>query len=176
MANVTALFVSETWLKERTPINAHVDIATIAPFVPQAQDLLTQPILGTDLYVRLMTGIVNSDLSASEVTLLEMIRPMLAYQTLYSAIPFVFVAVRNAGLVKTKTDNTENVGMPEMNLLRNEAENVAEFYQKRLQEYLCTNSALFPQYASATKMTARHDEPYSGGFYFEDGCGNCDLR
>lgn len=173
---VTALFVSENWLKTNTPINQNVEVSTISPFISQAQDLHVQPIIGTALYNRLMTGIINSDLNASENALLVLIRPSLAYWTLATALPFISAQVRNAGVVKVKSENTENASQSEVNNLVSAAQNVAQFYMQRVINYLCDNSSSFPEYSNANDMQANSGSQYTGGFIFPDdgdciGCG-----
>lgn len=175
---ITALFVSETWLKANTPINQNVEITTIVPFIGQAQDLRCQPVIGTALYERLMAGIVANNLTAAETTLLNLIRPALAYWTLAVALPFISVQVRNGGTVKVKSDNTEPASASEVAGLVTVALNTAEFYTERIIRYLCDNSSSFPEYSTSTDMTPNGSSPYNGGFIFpndggDSGCSSC---
>jgi len=106
---VTAFFISENWLKTKTPLNQHCDIALIVPWIGVAQDLACQRVLGTALYTRLMAGIVANDLNTNETALIELVRPALAYYTVAYALPFVHAQIRNAGVVKTKNETIESV-------------------------------------------------------------------
>lgn len=178
MAEITALFCSETFIKTRTPINASVAVELIVPFLSTAQDLVIQPLVGTSLYVRLMAGIVASNLTAEESALLDMLRPALAYATLAMALPFVSTQVRNGGVVKTKSDQTEPASKAEVDALRAAAENIGEFYQQRAVRYLCANGSSFPLYSSSSDIVADGSVPYSGGFFFgskECSCGEFDT-
>ena len=112
---ITAYLIDETWLKNFTPLNTNLDIKLVVPFIRTAQDLWIQPRIGSAQYARLMQGIVNSDLTSEESLLLEMLRPAVAYYTVYEAIPFIYAQIRNAGVVKTTNANIENVSLDEMN-------------------------------------------------------------
>lgn len=171
---VTAYFVSEAWIKDNTPINQNVEISMIAPFIGAAQDVKIQPSIGTALYNRLMTGIVNNNLTGNEITLLQLIRPSLAYWTLATALPFVANQVRNAGVVKVKSENTESSTKAEVDGLVAAAQNMAQFYMERVLRYLCDNGSSFPEYSSSDDMAPNSQSPYTGGFLFpNDGEGDC---
>lgn len=172
---VTALFCSENWIKTRTPINANVDVSLIVPFLVSAQDLWIQPIVGTALYDRLMAGIVASNLTADETALLDLLRPALAYFTLSTALPFVATQVRNGGVVKTKSDQTEPASKAEVDALKAAAQNMAEFYAERATRYLCANASAFPLYSSSDDMQASGTTNYNAGFYFPDSSCGCDI-
>ncbi len=170
---ITAYLVDETWLKSYTPINANLDIKLIVPFIRTAQDLWIQPRISSAQYTRLMEGIVNNDLTSDETLLLEMLRPAVAYYTVYEAIPFIYTQIRNAGVVRAVNPNTENASMSEMKMLRTELENKGEFYMKRVLAFLCENSSLYPLVSNGEDMTSHKNTPYTGGFYFGGDCG-CD--
>lgn len=172
---VTAYFIDESWLKEKTPINDNVDVKVIVPFLDVAQDLHLQPLLGSALYNRLMSGVVNSNLNANETALIRLLQPALAYYTVCVAIPFVATQIRAAGIVKTRSETIEAASKSEVDALRTASENMADFYGERVTRYLCVNSGLFPEYTTSTDMVPNNSTPYNGGFYFgDDGCG-CDL-
>lgn len=169
-----AYFVDETWLKEKTPINATVDTEELVPFIGSAQDLWIQPILGTKLYNRLMDGIVAGDLTAAETTLLKIIRPVLAYYTVYVAIPYLGVQIRRAGIVRQKNENVDPANVQEMNILRNEAKNTAEFYAQRLTDWLCDNQSSFSAYMNnSVPIFPDRTNKFNGGFYY-DGMDDVD--
>lgn len=170
---VTAYFCSETWMRTRTPLNANVDVALIVPFLGTAQELHIQPVLGTALYERLMAGVTAGNLTPEETTLIEMVRPALAYYTLAVALPFVSTQIRNAGVVKTKSDTIEPATKAEVDALKAATENMADFYVQRVLKYLCANSSSFPLYSTSDDMVPSTTTNYSGGFYFGGGCA-CD--
>ena len=172
---VTAYFCSETWMRNRTPLNANVDVALIVPFLGVAQELHIQPILGTALYERLMAGVTAGNLTPDETSLVELVRPALAYYTLSVAIPFVATQIRNSGIVKTKSDTVETASKAEVDALSVATANMADFYAQRVTKYLCSNSSSFPLYSTSDDMVPERSTNYSGGFYFPDDSCHCDL-
>ena len=43
-------FVTENYLKTKTPITANIDVNAITPFISTQSDMRVQPILGTYFY------------------------------------------------------------------------------------------------------------------------------
>ena len=174
---ISALFVDESWIKANTPINGQVDIRTIVPFIQVAQDLNIQSILGTKLYQRLMAGIVATDLSANEITLLNIIRPSLSYFTLAQAIPFIAIEIRGSGVIRALNDKIQPATMSEINIAINSAMNIAEFYAERISNWLCSNSNLYPQYNTETgPIRPDRGSQFNGGFYYsDDDCSDCSI-
>ena len=171
---ITAYLIDESWLKTFTPLNANLDIKLVVPFIRTAQDLWIQPRIGSAQYSRLMQGIVANDLTADESLLIEMLRPATAYYTVYEALPFIYIQLRNAGVVKVVNPNIENSTLPEMKMLRNELQNKGEFYLTRTLAYLCEESTKYPLVNSNAKdMTRSRNTPYTGGFYFGSDCNGC---
>lgn len=171
--NVIAYFTSEQFLKEKTALNDQFDIRRIVPFLGNAQEMWIQPILGTALYTRLQEGILANNLTTDEVNLLTVIRPVHSYYTVFAALPFIAVELRNAGLVQTANPNVTQASSVYFKELLNQTKNTAEFYGQRLIQYLCDNRALFPLYTSTTGLPASRATTFNGGFYYDNpGCGN----
>lgn len=154
MANY-AFFISETYLKNNSPLGANVDIKEIYPFAKTAEDINIQEAIGTALFDRLIEGLTASpnDITANETILLKKIRSAMVWWTCYEAMPFLWVKLRNIGLVKQSGDNLETLSDAELEKLENRIKNKATFYTNRLKDYLCENSNLFSEY--------------------NDGCWNC---
>ena len=166
MFEVTAQFIDESFLTSRTPINANIDIKLIAPFILTAQDQRIQPILGTALYVRLMDGIANSNLTPNEEKLIRICQPALAYWTLHTAIPFIGIEIRGAGVVRPTNEKIQPATVTEMGLLQNESKNIAEFYSQRIQDWLCQNPTMYPEYTVAQTSIKPIKPTFDGGIYY----------
>lgn len=150
-----AYFVSERYLKNNSPIGDNMDIKEIYPYVKTAQDVYIQEALGTALYERLISGVSGSpsDLNSNEKILIKICRSALVYWTCYDALPFIWVKLRNIGLVKQSGENLETLSVDEMRVIEQKLKEKAVFYMNRLKDYLCENSNLFDEY--------------------NDGCWNC---
>lgn len=126
----------------------NVDMKDIYPYAKSAEDMYIQEAIGTPLYDRLIAGLTASpqDITANETALLRIIRSAMVYWTCYDALPYMWIKLRNIGLVKQSGDNLETVSEQEMAVVRKELKNKADFYMKRLQDYLCENRELFSEY------------------------------
>ena len=144
MAN--AFFISEQYLKDNSPLTSNIDVKEIYPFINNAQDIYIQDRLGSKLYNRLKDGIINANLNNDEKTLLDLIRPTLAYYISYEAFPFLAIKIRNKGVIETADDKVTNADRADRRDLRQELRNKAEYYMKRVEQYMCQFGKLYPEY------------------------------
>ncbi len=166
-------FISETYIKENTPLSQNIDVKDILPHIQPAQDLHIQDILGSNFYNYLWTAYSGQTLTANEETLVTKIKPALAYRAAEMALPFIQYQVKNKGIQTQFGDNSVGVGMSELSYLRNELKNRAEFYSVRVVEYLKENSSLFSGYTTnnTTDIDPDKSSPYNCGIVFYKGSG-----
>jgi hypothetical protein len=163
------LFISEAKLKVSTAINLNVDVELLLPYVRQAQKLYVETKLGTDLNNKLKdlitTGTVGSVGNEAYKTLLDdYIGDMLPNWALYNCIPFLRFKVEN-GNIYSKTSETGNaLSTEEAQHLREEVRNTAEYYTERMIDYICNNTASFPEYStnSGADVTPDRNAFYNG--------------
>lgn len=168
-----ALFIDEKYLREFSPLSANIDVATIFPYARSIQDMILQDTLGTSLYDTLQAHIVAGTVTANETILLNYCRSALAWLTVETAIPFVWMQIRNIGVQQSTTDNGTSADLANMKYLRNECAEKSEFYMKRLKEYLCNNGNLFPDYTSPDSegMQPNTETSYDSGLYLGNSNG-----
>jgi hypothetical protein len=149
-----AFFISETYLKDNSPLPANIDVAEIYPFAKTAEDIYIQDAIGTKLYEDLITKINSDSTLASypdELTLVRKLRDALLWYTIYDALPFIATKIRNIGLVQQAGENLTNADKGNEWALRKECKEKADFYLERVQRYLCSYHSLFPLYRTNTK-------------------------
>lgn len=144
----SAFFITERYLKNNSPLGDNIDVKEIYPYAKTCEDIYIQELIGTCLYDRLVESLnaSPSDYNSDEETLMKMIRTALVWLICFEATPFIWMKLRPIGLVKQAGENMESVSMAEMNMIRKEQKNKADFYLKRIQDYLCCNGSLFPEY------------------------------
>jgi hypothetical protein len=165
MSNI--LLISETYLKENSPINANVDPKDILPHIDRSQDLWTQELLGTNFYNYILNSYSAQTLNNYEVELVSRIKIALVYRTCEMALPFINYNIKNKGIQSQFGDYSNQVGVEEMRILRWELRNKAEFYDERVKSYLKENSKQFPQYITNNNTDIKPDN-YTSSF-------DCDL-
>ena len=184
----TALLVSEQRFKTWTNVDDNVKTEDITPFIIQAQDLYVQSALGTLFYTRLKNGIIAGDLTTDEKSLVtNYVGPMLMQWALYLMLPGLKYKLVDKGVVSGQSEDTTPTTLEELKYLRQSVMDTAEFYTKRLVEFLCDNPNMFTEYTNpgVKGMTPDKSSPYFSGLVIpkylnpryvcncNDGCENC---
>lgn len=143
----TVLLVSEQKLKAFTAIHENVQAADLAPHIESAQDLYLQNVIGYSLLAALKTAILGGSLTADQKLLLdEYISPMLMQYALYQALPFMKYKIVDKGVVSGTSETSSPTTLDELQFLRQNVLDTAEFYQERLRSHLIYNSSTYPEY------------------------------
>jgi hypothetical protein len=141
-------FITESYLKNNTPITRNVDITDVAPYIKPASDMRVQAILGTYFYEYLLTEYNAQNLSNDETTLVEKIQPVVAWRAAEQAVFGLSYQLKNKGIQVQFGDYSQNVGQSEVAFVMAHYEQKANFYENRLINYILENKALFPQFTS----------------------------
>ena len=162
-----ALFIKTADLKKNTIINGSTDVDKFMQYIKIAQEIHIQNYLGTDLYTRLQEGIIAADLNANETILLnDYVQDALIHFAMAEYLPFSAYQVANGGVFKHNSENSVTVDKSEVDFLAQKERNFAEYYAKRLTDYLKFNQSLFPEYTTNTDNDIYPDGSvnYSGGW------------
>jgi len=170
---MSARFFSELWMKDNTAISENVDYQDIVPFIERAQVTLIENRIGKKLYERLCDAINNQDWNADELELIKLLRPAACYYTVYLALPFLQIKIRNKGLVKGTDQFIQTVSRDDMKDLRQEVKEMVGFYMKAVEDWLCLYSSRYPEYSDSDPLNDKNiAQPfdfagfmtYKGGF------------
>jgi hypothetical protein len=148
----TALFISLDELKKNTALSGNIDADKLIPALRAVQQIECEQVLGTDLYNALSAYIIAGDVPEPYLTLKnDYIHNYLIHAAVAYYLPYASYLITNGGVSKwTGGENNSGLSLTELTFLSNKEESVAESYKKRLIDYLCHNSALFPEYSSNT--------------------------
>ena len=163
------LFVSEQYMRDNLPISRNLDNKDLMPNVQMAEELYIQDILGSEFYSYIYSAFTAQTLTPDEVTLVQdYIKPAEAYRGLALALPFLSFQIKNKGSQKQSDDFSTPTDFSELKFLIHNAENRAEFYEKRVVKYLCMNEALFPQYKTNNDgvITPNNKNGWDSGLLF----------
>jgi hypothetical protein len=144
----TTLFITPNDLKQNTILNGNVDTDLFIQFIKIAQQMHIQNYLGTKLYEAITTKIDNSTLTGDYLDLTnEYIQPMLIHFAMVDYLPFANYQIRNGGVFKHRTDNSESTSKEELDILIQKHRTFADFYAKRFVDYMgIFASQKFPEY------------------------------
>ena len=142
-----ALFVKTIEIAEYTALNGNVDVDKFKQFMWIAQELDIQNYLGTDLYDKINDDILAGTLTGNYLTLTnEYIKPMLIHFTMVQYLPWAAYTIANQGVFKHSSENSESVSKNEVDYLIDKELSIANHYAKRFTDYICFESALYPEY------------------------------
>ena len=170
---MSAYMFSENWLKANTAVTQNVDFQDIKPFIIPAQESIIKARVGKKLYERLEQAITNQDWNSDELELIKLIRPAVAYYSVYLALPFLQTKIRNAGIVKNGDQFIQTVSRQEMMDLRSEFSQMSGFYMEKVDEWMCLYSSRYPEYSDPDPLNDKtYAQPYDfGGFMTYKGNG-----
>ena len=143
---MTKIFlISEDYIKTNSGLNDNVWGSYLTPAIREAQDIKLQQILGTPLYKSLIEkvengAIRNDDFKPYKTLLDDYVQIYLMYQTISDLVPIIGVKLTNLGVVISNDEHLTNLSQSERELVQTYYSQRAEFYGKRLQEFLKDNS------------------------------------
>lgn len=151
----TAYFLSEETLKSKTVVSENLDTKILNQTIWLVQEERIQQAIGTDLYNRLQAGIIASDLTADETTLLNNYITNVMVFYVMAELPMVLgFKFYNKNILKKSADNAEAATMTELADIMSYYQNKAEFFEARLIKYLqdTASNTVFPEYFECTDL------------------------
>ena len=162
----TVLLVSEQRMKQWTSLDNNIRIDVLTPSILQAQDIYIQDTLGTAFYTRLKQGVIANDLTVNESAFLkDYVGPCLIQYALYLLLPSLKYKMVEKGILNGTSEETQPTTLDEMKYLRDSAMDTAEFYNKRMLEFLQDNPGMFALYTNpgVDGMMPNKQNPYFSG-------------
>ena len=131
-----ALFITTDDLRRKSIIGGAVDADKFIQFIEVAQDIHIQNYLGTKLYDKISSLIVNDTIddagNADYKTLLnDYLTPMLIWFAQSDYYMFASYQVSNGGVFRHRSESSETPSMQEIKSLVDSSRDKAEFYVRR---------------------------------------------
>lgn len=169
---MAAFFISEEKLKQNSLINENVDDKIIRPLLIMVQDMYIQPAIGSGLYNELIDQIDNNTVTTPNNTLIvDYIQSAVIWWIMAEAPMSMTYKFRNKGV---QTQNSENSNPASIEDLISVADNYkykAEWYTKRLSNFLYANSTTYPLFlnaGSAYDTIHSNNQIYQSGMMLDD--------
>ena len=146
-----ALFITTNDLRRKSIIGGAVDADKFIQFIEVAQDIHIQNYLGTKLYDKISTLIVNDTIddagNAVYKTLLnDYLTPMLIWFAQSDYYMFASYQVSNGGVFRHRSESSETPSMQEIKSVVDSSRDKAEFYVRRFLDYMDNNNNSYPEY------------------------------
>jgi hypothetical protein len=166
-----ALFINRNDIIKNTPLQGAIDADALLPFVRTAQDKYIKNLIGTVLFDFLQAQITANTVGSLSIwyqTLLDdYIKNALMWYSAVEYIPFSSVQFKSNGAVKQQSEQGIAPTKGEIDYLLTKAQNNADYYALRLQNYLIAYSQYIPQYLQSvgnqTQIYADQSNQYFGG-------------
>jgi hypothetical protein len=143
----TALFISRKDLVKNTILDGNVDTDKFIQFIKIAQEIHIQNYLGTKLYDKISADIIADTLTGDYLTLVnKYVQPMLIHFAMSDYLPFAAYQIKNGGVYKHQSENAESIEKNEIDYLVNKERDFAEYYTRRMIDYVTFNVGKFPEY------------------------------
>lgn len=147
----TILFIKRSDLVKHSILDGNVDTDKFIQYIKIAQEIHVRNYLGTDLYNKISTDISNSELEGDYLNLVnDFVQPMLIHWAMVDYLPFAAYSIKNGGVYKHSSENSESASKEEIDFLIDKERNIAEYYTRRFIDYMSFNQSSFPEYNSNT--------------------------
>mgnify|MGYP003642559847 FL=1 len=147
MPSNKVLMLTADYYKRNSVVNLNVDEEILHPQIIKAQNVRIEKILGTNLFDTVLSEIDAQTYTARITTLLEdYIQPALVEWITYTALPYLNYKLTNKSVSKKSSDNSEPSDLNEVNYLRQNIRDDAEYYSERITKFLETNDVTYPEY------------------------------
>ena len=146
-----ALLISTEDVKKFTIVNGNLDADDFIEYIKISQDITIQNYLGSKLYQKLQTLILNNDINQAGFVdyknlLTVYVKPMLIHWAMVYYLPFAAYTLSNKGLFKHSSENATNVDKAEVDFLVEKERDIAESYTQRFIDFMCYNMNTYPEY------------------------------
>ncbi len=180
--SLNALLISDTILKERSLVHGNTDPKLIYPDIKAAQDMYILPVIGTALYAKLQAAVTAGDwtnLVDYKLLMDDYIVDALINFTL-AEMPLSSFQFWNKGLLRKGGQDTETPSMSELLDISNRFRTRAEFYAKRLRDFLIQNgNTKYKEYfapGNGVDTVVPAQNTFTLPISLDDDCGCEDLR
>ena len=143
----TALFISRTDLVKNSVLDGNVDTDKFIQFIKIAQEIYIKNYLGSKLYDKISADIIASTLTGAYLTLVNTyVQPMLIHYAMVDYLPFAAYQIKNGGVFKHTSENSISVDKSEIDLLVVKEREFAEYYTRRMIDFVTYNIGDYPEY------------------------------
>lgn len=138
------LLCSEDYIKTNSNLGDNVWGKFLLPAIREAQEIRLQAVIGTNLYQSLISKVADGSIAGQYKDLLDFyVQPVLLYQVLSDVIDILDIKLVNLGTVRSRDEYVDNISDEERARLKQNYEYKADWYVRRLQQFLLENQKAF---------------------------------
>lgn len=134
------LFITPQEMTNSTILSGNTDTDKYLFCILQAQITTIEPLLGSELYDKIISDIEGSTLSGLYLELYtDFIKPITKNEALAQYIEIASYLVDNGGIYKRSGENVEVVAKDEVQYLSGKYKSLAQMYVGRFEKWICKN-------------------------------------
>lgn len=143
------LIISENFIKDNSTIDENVDVKLIRSTIWDCQRDYIKPLLGTDLYNKVIADITSDSLTGNYKILVDnYISEALLKWVMMESVPTMLYKYRNKSVGTHDSDNGQPISYQVMQQEMNRWRDKAELRSQDVTRYLCANEDLYPEFTS----------------------------
>ena len=154
MSVTEILLTNENYVRGITNIDNNIQSKYLLSAIRESQEIDLQQIIGTCMLNKLKELIFNQticeDSNIVYKALLDECQLFLAYSTIVKLCLITSVKISNGGLQQTQDENLNVLGIEDTLTLQQQYQNKADFFGKRLQNYILNNYKDLPEISECT--------------------------
>lgn len=143
------LLISEETLKKQSLLGANLDGVYVYPTICLAQDLDLTHIIGPALVTKLCDLVASGEIETAtdyKYLLDNYVTNYLVWSVSYNLIPAINYKLANAGVSVSTDTQRQTLDTTASQTLAVQLKNYADAYATKMRDYLCHNSAKYPEY------------------------------
>lgn len=163
------LFITRNDIIKNTPLQGSIDSDRLINFIRTSQEKYILNLLGTVLYNKLSDDILSSTPFTGRYLELmnDYVKPTLIWYAMVEYLPFSAVQFKSEGPVKHKSEQSDPASKNDIDYLIQKAQDNAEYYSTRMQDFLVAYSPEIPEYlesvGNSTQIYPDMENQYFGG-------------
>lgn len=134
---MTKLLIRESDLFKNTPLGANIQPARIYPAIKMAQLTAIKPLLGNDLYNKILDDFVSNTLDGVYKTIFEdYVKQMLIHLSTSYYLTFGAYHITDQGIYKSTGQDNESINKNELEYIVQAQEKYYEYYKNSFYEFM----------------------------------------
>lgn len=164
------LFITPDEITGTTILGGNVDPDKYITNIAMVQVAVIEPLLGTELYNKLMTDFKAGSLTGNYETLMtDFVKPITKHEALAEYIEVSNFLVENGGTFGHIADNRETKSKDDLQFLAGKYHNTAQMYVRRFEKWICQEGNTVVEYkTSQTRVNAQNVKVNAGWYFGKD--------
>lgn len=144
-------FCTENWIEKNTPITANIEASEVSKWIQVNAENWVRKIIGTYFFNDLLTKYNNQTLSSDEKTIVNLMKPAIAWRAASDAAFALSYQLKNKGIQVQNGDYSSSVALNEVQFTMQHFADKAGIYEGAIYDYLAVkaNADLYANFNSS---------------------------